>query len=389
MALEQLYETHQRLINSIDTKIQRYLYHEINWENRLIAITGQRGVGKTTLLLQRVQESEKDSLYLSADSLFIYKLGLFEIALNFYKQGGKTLFIDEIHKYPNWSGEVKHIYDALPSVSVVFTGSSILDLVKGYGDLSRRAVHYSLQGLSFREYLEFELGVKFSSYTLAEVFMGKVNLKLNSPLLYFNQYLAKGYYPFYKEPDYELKLLNVVNIILEVDIVQYLDLKSNAIAKLKKLLQIIAESVPFKPNISKIAQLSGIQRSQLLDYLSYLEKAGLIHMLSASTKGIQALGKPEKIYLNNPNLSFVLAANRQSNLGNIRETFFMSQLIQKYRPEIPKIGDFIVDGKTIEIGGKGKTGKQIKQTENPILVKDDIEFAYKNTIPLWHFGFLY
>jgi len=389
--MNRLYETHNRIVQQTKTRIKRYLYHQINWDNRLIAITGQRGTGKTTLLLQRIKEAKNktESLYISADSLFIYKLTLYEIALSFNNNGGKYLFIDEVHKYKNWSGEIKHIYDVIPSLNIVFTGSSILDIMKGYGDLSRRAVHYKLNGLSFREYLLFETGITYPTFNLTDIVLHKVQLELDTPLYHFNNYLKKGYYPFYKENDFELRLMNVINTVLEVDLVQHLDLKPSTIAKLKKLLQIISESVPFKPNVSKIATLTEISRSQILDYLNYLQRAGLIMMFQLDTKGIQGLGKPEKIYLNNTNLSMTLAGLENSNKGNNRETFFASHLKTIANITIPKKGDFSIDNITFEVGGKSKTKKQILHIKNSFLVKDDIEYGYQNTIPLWHFGFLY
>ncbi|MBE7443660.1 MAG: hypothetical protein KFKLKKLM_00254 [Flavobacteriales bacterium] len=389
--MQRLIDTQNRILRQADTSIKRYLYKQINWKNRLIAITGQRGTGKTTILIQRIKEAENSNeyLYISADSLFIYKLSLFEIALNFRNNGGKYLFIDEIHKYPSWSGEIKHIYDAIPDLNIVFTGSSILDIMKGYADLSRRAIHYTLQGLSFREYLLFETKVDFPTFTLDEIIHQKVTINLDKPLFHFNNYLKKGFYPFYKEEDFELKLMSVINTVLEVDLVQYLDLKPSTIAKLKKLLQIISESVPFKPNISKIADLTSISRSLLPEYFNYLERAGLITMLPSHTKGIQALGKPEKMYLSNTNLCHILVGNDHANIGNVRETFFASQLTSLHTLSIPKKGDFLVNELTFEIGGKNKTKSQIVDITNSYLVKDDIEVGYQNTIPLWHFGFVY
>jgi hypothetical protein len=389
--MQRLIDTQNRILQQADTSIKRYLFNQINWKNRLIAITGQRGTGKTTLLIQRIKEAENSSeyLYISADSLFIYKLSLFEIALNFRNNGGKYLFIDEIHKYASWSGEIKHIYDGIPDLYIVFTGSSILDIMKGYADLSRRAVHYKLQGMSFREYLLFETNTEIPTFTLNEIINQQVKIEIDKPLFHFHNYLEKGFYPFYKEEDFELKLMSVINTVLEVDLVQYLDLRPSTIAKLKKLLQIISESVPFKPNVSKIADLTDISRSLLPDYFNYLERAGLITLVQSSTKGVQSLGKPEKMYLNNTNLCTTLVGNNNTNLGNSRETFFASQLTPFHQLTIPKKGDFFIDDMTFEIGGKNKAKTQLSNIENSYLVKDDIEFGYQNTIPLWHFGFLY
>ena len=243
--------------------------------------------------------------------------------------------------------------------------------------------------MSFREYLYFETNINYKTYNLNEIVQGEFKENIDNPILYFNKYIRKGYYPFYKEEDYELKLLNVINTILEVDLIQYLDLKAASIAKLKKLLQIVSESVPFKPNLSKISDLTQISRSLLPDYLNYLERAGIISLINPSTKGIQSLGKPEKIYLNNTNLSYVLVGEKNMNIGNARETFFMSHAKVNHTVEVPEKGDFLIDKYYFEVGSKNKTNKQILNIPNAYLVKDDIEYAYKNTIPLWHFGFLY
>jgi predicted AAA+ superfamily ATPase len=389
--MEQLIETHHRILQQNRSDKRRYLYEQINWKNRLIAITGQRGVGKTTLLIQRIKEAKEPEsyLYISADSLFIYKLSLYEIALQFRNKGGKYLFIDEVHKYQNWSGEIKHIYDSIADINIVFTGSSILDIMKGDGDLSRRAVHYVLEGMSFREYLYFETGIKYVKYELKQLIENGFKESIEKPLYHFNRYLIKGYYPFYKEEDFELKLMSVINTILEVDLIQHLDLKPATAAKLKMLLQIISESVPFKPNLSKIADLTHISRSLLPDYLNYLERAGLIIAANSNTKGVQSLGKPEKIYLNNTNLSAVLVGQNNVNVGNTRETFFISQTKVAHEVKIPEKGDFIIDKFTFEVGGKSKKQKQIQAIPSAFIVKDDLEFAQGNIIPLWHFGFLY
>ena len=272
-------------------------------------------------------------------------------------------------------------------MNIAFTGSSILDIMKGYADLSRRAIHYVLSGLSFREYLFFETDAHLPSYSIEEIVSQKTNLEIDQPLFHFKNYLRKGFFPFYTEDDYDLRLLSIVNTVLEVDLIQYLEFRPATIAKLKKLLQIISESVPFKPNIKKIAELTNISRVLLLNYLQHLEKAGLILMVSASTKGIQGLSKPEKIYINNPNLCYAFG-NQSTNIGNIRETFFVNQLNQS-TVTIPPKGDFKVNDYIFEIGGKQKSAKQIQGITNAFLVKDDIEFGTQKTIPLWHFGFLY
>ncbi len=312
-----------------------------------------------------------------------------EVALQHYQNGGKRLFVDEIHKYENWSGEIKHIYDSISQMQLVFTGSSILDILKGYGDLSRRAATYMLHGLSFREYLNYELNQDFAKVDLEKICKGELIDEIDKPYFHFNNYLQKGYYPFYKEGAFEQKLLNVINAILEVDLLQYLDLRASTIGKLKKLLQIIAESVPFKPNLSKIAEKTSISRNLLLEYLSYMERAGLIHLVPASPKGIQGLSKPEKIYLNNPNLSYCLSNSQQVDTGNVRETFFLSQLSVQFQLNIPKKGDFQWKDQLFQIGGINKTVADYKEQKHITFALDKLEVPFKNQIPLWHFGFLY
>ncbi|HOK62151.1 ATP-binding protein, partial [Tenuifilum sp.] len=361
-----------------------------NWNARLIAITGPRGVGKTTLMLQKIKIENKidESLYVSLDNIYFSNHTLFELAGYFYRYGGRHLFIDEVHKYETWSQEIKNIYDSFPDLQIVFSGSSILDIYKGFGDLSRRVVPYHLNGLSFREYLIFETGQDSEAYSLDQILSQKVKIKLENPLIHFKKYLNHGYYPFYKDDDFMIRLTGTVNAVLEVDIPKYLDLKVSTIDKLKHLLQIISESVPFKPNYSKIADLIGVSRNLLPDYLAYLEKAGLILELTNETKGIRRLGKVNKVYLNNPNLAYMLSGEN-ANIGNIRETFFFNQLKLNHKVFSSETVDFKVEGNEFEIGGKSKGNKQISKLSNAYIVKDDIEYGFGNTIPLWHFGLLY
>lgn len=389
--MDELITIYRELINRVNTGFIRYLYKNIDWNARLISIIGARGVGKTTLLLQHIKLSniEDESLYVSADNIYFSRNNLFSLAGSFYKYGGKYLFIDEVHKYRNWSQEIKNIYDSYPGLHVVFTGSSILDIYKGFGDLSRRALSYTLHGLSFREFLLFEVGIKIRSVSLEDLCGGNIIFKIQKPLPLFKEYLKHGYYPFYKEGQFALRLNAMINTILEVDIPKHMELKTASIDKLKLLLQIITESSPFKPNISKIAEMMQVSRNILPDYFSYLERTNLVLLLKSNTKGIRALGKPEKVYLNNTNLMSVLSPE-DKNTGNIRETFFLNQLGIAHNCTLPASGDFMVDGHFLfEVGGKNKSHKQIVGRENSYVVKDDIEYGYGNTIPLWYFGMLY
>lgn len=389
--MEQLFHNSRQLIAQVDVSFKRYAYSKINWKNRLIGLTGPRGVGKTTLVLQYIQ-SELDlqkSLYVVAEDFYFASTRLTELAAQFVQLGGAHLIIDEIHKYPQWATELKLIHDYHPQLQVIFTGSSILDLKKGSSDLSRRAVMYTMQGLSFREYLYLFKGLEFPVYTLEQLLAHQTDFsKLALPLVAFGQYLKQGYYPFAEEPDFEMRLWQVVNQTLEVDIPTYAQMNVSTGRKLKQLLAIVAQSVPFKPNMSKIADLLGISRNNIADYLLYLEEAGMLAQLRTDTQGLRALGKVDKVYLDNTNLSAILAAD-QANVGNLRETFFLNQTRVLQQPTSSRFVDFTIAPYHFELGGKKKGQKQLANQPNAFVVKDDIEQAYLNVIPLWHFGFLY
>lgn len=390
--MEHLTEIFNLLMSRPKTLFVRYLYHQINWDNRLIAIVGPRGAGKTTLMLQRIKKDlwrEKNALYINADDLYFADNALYDFAATFYRNGGKYLFIDEAHKYENWSKEIKLIHDYFQDMHVVFTGSSILDIYKGSDDLSRRAILYYLNGLSFREYLEYEHKMIFPVYSLSDILSHKVELDgLEHPIPLFKEYLETGYYPFFKQPDYARRLQNVINMTIEMDIMQYADMNAASARKIKHLLYIISRSVPFKPNYSKIAELIGINRNQVRDYVNYLEKAGIIMQLHNHTNGIRALGKAEKLYLQNTNLAYAIG-NVNADIGNIRETFFLNQMKSQGEIFTSDSVDFSNGDYHFEIGGKSKKRKQIQHPENTIIVKDDMENGAGNTVPLWQFGFLY
>lgn len=389
--MEQLFHNSRQLIAQVDVSFKRYVYTKINWKNRLIGLTGPRGVGKTTLVLQYMQ-SELDlqkSLYVVAEDFYFASTRLTELAAQFVKLGGAHLIIDEIHKYPQWATELKLIHDYHPQLQVIFTGSSILDLKKGSSDLSRRAVMYTMQGLSFREYLYLFKGLEFPVYTLEQILAHQTDFsKLALPLVAFGQYLKQGYYPFAEEPDFEIRLRQVVNQTLEVDIPTYAQMNVSTGRKLKQLLAIVAQSVPFKPNMSKIADLLGISRNNIADYLLYLEEAGMLAQLRTDTQGLRALGKVDKVYLDNINLSAILAAD-QANVGNQRETFFLNQTRVLQQPTSSSFVDFTIAPFHFELGGKKKGQKQLANHAQAFVVKDGIEQPYLNVIPLWHFGFLY
>lgn len=388
--MNQLQGRFRKLLLETDTRFHRYMYDHIHWDSRMIGLTGPRGVGKTTLVLQYMKEKlpVDVSLYVTAEDFYFADHRLLELADDFVKRGGKHLFIDEIHRYKDWSKELKLIYDYHPELQVVFTGSSVLDINKGVADLSRRAVMYHMQGLSFREYLLLFHHISFPIYTLADVLQLKVDIPQQfHPLQFFPDYLKQGYYPF-PLTNRDIHIQQIVNLALESDIPQYAGMNVSTGRKLKQLLAIIAKSVPFKPNISSIATALNVSRNSVADYCLYIEEAGLIAQLRDDTGGIRGLGKVDKIYLDNTNLIYNLGGE-QSEIGNVRETFFFNQMRVNHDVVSSSVSDFSMDGYTFEIGGRKKGKKQIENVANAFVVKDDIEFAFGNTIPLWHFGFSY
>jgi len=389
--MKTLYQKFETLLQNTTTDFKRYLYDNISWNSRMVGIIGARGVGKTTMILQHIKEKldSKIALYVSADDMYFSENRLFDLADNFYKNAGEYLFIDEIHKYTDWSRELKNIYDSFPTLKVVFTGSSVLDILKGSADLSRRAIIYKLQGLSFREYLKLFHNYQTEVYSLNQIINNEAKLSnIEHPLPLFNDYLKRGYYPFGIEDEIDLRLGQIIVQTLESDIPQYANLNVGTSRKLKRLLSIIAESVPFKPNFSKISEIISVSRNSLDDYFSYMEKAGLIGQLRNETSGIRGLGKVDKVYLDNTNIIFNLVGDK-SNIGNIRETFFFNQMRVKNEVISSNKADFVIDNYTFEVGGKNKQQSQIEKDDKSFVVKDDIEYGFLNVIPLWTFGLNY
>lgn len=357
----------------------------------MLGLVGPRGVGKTTMLLQHIKLylPIEQTLYVSADNLYFMDHTLVDLANNFVKQGGKHLLVDEIHKYIGWSRELKQIYDTLPDLQLIFTGSSILDIYKGVADLSRRAPIYEMQGLSFREYLYLFHQVNAPIYSIDEILTHKVEIPgVAHPLPLFADYLKRGYYPFGRDDDYELKLEQVIYQTMEDDIPQYAMMNVSTGRKLRQLLVIISKSVPFKPIMTKLAELIGVSRNQLGDYLLYIEKAGMITQLRDKTGGIRGLGKVDKVYIDNTNLAYILG-NKATDVGNLRETFFINQMrVNNDVIAAPK-ADFLIGERTFEVGGKKKGQRQIADSTEGYIVKDDIEVGYLNVVPLWAFGLNY
>ena len=369
----------------------RYMFDQISWESRMFGLVGPRGVGKSTMILQYIKE-HRDSrhiLYIGADHLYFSSHTLVETVDEFVKESGEQIFIDEIHKYENWSRELKQIYDSHPDVKVGFTGSSVLDIYKGFADLSRRAPVFMMQGLSFREYLQLFHDIKVPVYTLDDVLALSAKVAdVSHPLPLFRDYLQRGYYPFSGESDFEIRLRQVINQTMEVDIPQYANMNASTGRKLKKLLAVIAQSVPFKPVMDSLATVVGVSRNVLPDYFLYMEQAGMIGQLRDDTGGIRGVGKVEKVYLDNTNMAYLLGGDA-ADIGNIRETFFFNQMRVVSDVISSRISDFEIDGKTFEVGGKNKGKKQLSEAKEGYVVKDDIEFGSGNIIPLWAFGLLY
>jgi len=397
--MELLFEQFQRLLQKTDLSIKRYLYHTIDWKNRLIAITGARGSGKTTLMLQYIKTKlakSSQTMYVSLDNIYFNENKLLIFIDTFVKNDGKYLFLDEVHKYPNWAIEIKNAYDIYKNLKIVFTGSSALEIHKSKADLSRRAVVYELAGLSFREFLLFTHGKKISTYSLKEILQHHIKIAKEisntiKPIPAFNNYLKYGYYPFFLENKqaYTSQLQQAISLTIETDLPSIHSVDFSSIQKLKKLLYVLSQSVPSTPNISKLANRIETTRTSLLLYLHYLEKASLIKQLRSNSKGLSMLSKAEKIYPGNPNIMFALAEEKPDK-GTLREVFLLNQLEIAHTLYSSDTADFLINNiYTVEVGGKGKDYTQIKQTKNAYLAVDDIEIGYHHKIPLWLFGFLY
>ena len=399
--MEELIQKSDKKISSVSLEIQRYLLPEIDSQNRMTIIKGARGVGKTTMLLQYAriirETSDSEVLYVALDDLFFQGTSLYQLAEEFSKKyNGHLLLLDEVHKYPGWSRELKLIYDDIPELRLVVTSSSLLDIYQSEADLSRRAVPLLLKELSFREFLIFEKGPSFEAITLPELLEHHRTLSHRilseiKPLFEFYKYQQYGMYPYFLEgvTSFEDKLLRTVNLILEVDLPSVEALDYQYIVKLKKLLFAISTSAPFTPNVSKLSERIGISRPGLIKALHYLERARLIISINKHNKGISILSKPDKLFVNNPNIQLALAG-KHVNQGALRESFFINQIEGLYSAVLPPKGDFLIDNQyTFEIGGRGKSSRQVHGIPDSFVVKDDIENGMGNTIPLWLFGFLY
>ena len=412
--MEQLFEINNSLIRQVDDKFTRSLAYQINWNSRLIEIRGARGVGKTTMLLQQVKKRHgsgpQTGLYASLDDPYFYSNSIIELAEGFVKYGGEALFLDEVHKYPakhersDWSSEIKTVYDRYPDLRIVYTGSSMLGLYKGKGDLSRRRVVYHLQGLSFREYLLFHGHLNHNVLSLKRILTEHETITRQLPtklkvLRHFHQYLEYGYYPFHLEHKnlisknkklYYSQLNDILSLIMEIDIPSVTEITFDKVVKVKKLLAVISTSAPYTPELKRLKQEIGIADDRtLLRYLHYLHESAIVNVIHKASKGNQVFRKPDKLYLENTNLMHALG-QRHADAGNIRETFFLNQMKADHAVHVAESGDFQIDQRYVfEIGGKNKQQLQIRNIDHAYIAADDIESGFGNRIPLWLFGFLY
>ncbi|MEM1325567.1 MAG: AAA family ATPase [Bacteroidota bacterium] len=400
--MQELFQKSDRLITNISTKIQRTIPASINWDWRLNALFGARGTGKTTLLLQRakyLKSQNKEVLYVSLDDLYFTENRLLDLVDGFQRMGGNYLFVDEVHKYPGWARELKNIYDNFPDLIVTFSGSSILEIFKQEVDLSRRALRYELPGLSFREYLAFTDTITLEPISFEDLIhrhrqIAAMITSQIKPIPYFKQYLQSGYYPFFmeQERDYTLTLSQIIQLIVESDLRTMEGFDTAYSRKILQLLRIIAGTAPFKPNISKLSERIGITRKTLLQYLHYLHKARLTSALHLPEKHIGVLQKPDKLFLQNPNLYYAIHPT-EVEVGSVRETFFQNQMSVSFEVHLHKKADFSISHQgqeyIFEVGGRNKKSTQINDLENAYLALDDTETGYGNRIPLWLFGLLY
>lgn len=389
--MNRLHEYMRRLLEATTSTFYRYLYDEIQWDDRMLGIVGPRGVGKTTLLLQRIRDAHSldDTLYLSADALYFADHSLYDVAETFCREGGTYLFIDEVHKYPGWSRELKAIYDTLPDLRICFTGSSILEIEKGDADLSRRAPKYLLEGLSFREYLALFHNMELEPLTLERILAHETSIpSVRHPIKWFKEYLRRGYYPFGADPAFDIKLDQVIARTLEVDIPQFANMSAATGRKLLRLLTLVGSLAPFTPNMSSIASKIRVSRNNVEEYLGYLEKAGMVAQLRSGAGGLGALSKVEKVYLDNTNILYNLAG-ADANIGAVRETFFFNQMRVRHDVRSSRTGDFSIGDMTFEVGGRHKGADQLRGVERGYVVRDDIEYGHDHVIPLWAFGLTY
>lgn len=398
--METLFKKHKMYISQVSMDIVREAMKEVRWDKQLVAIKGSRGVGKTTLIRQYIRSrygiNAGDALYCVMDSMYFTTHSLLNLAERFYQMGGKHLFLDEIHKYPTWSKELKEIIDLYPSLKIVFSGSSLIQILNADADLSRRVLSYTMEGLSFREFLRFYKGIDMPTYQLQEILSNpdEICQKVNSvcrPQKMFEEYLRVGYYPFYDgdETDYYSRIENVIDFIIEQEMTQFCGVESAYTRKIKAMLLFLSDSIPYEVNIAKLASYIELNKNTVLSYLGSMKKAELLQLLYTDNKSVTKMQKPDKIYIHNPNMLYALAQTQR--IGTIRECFVVNQLSVKHTVEYGKtVGDFKIDGKiTIEVGGNDKSFDQIADVPDSYIFADNMEFPVGKKLPLWIAGFTY
>lgn len=423
--MDALFRANNRRIEEAQTNYLRYLYGNIDWEERLIGIKGAKGVGKTTLLLQHIKlafPNRSQAFYVSLDNIWFSSHTLSELVEYLYTHGVTHLFLDEVHKYPTWIRELKNIYDDYPQLHIVFTGSSLLEIDHAEGDLSRRLRIYTLHGLSFREYLDINNIAHLPVLSMEEILNNHMQQASSitskvKVIPHFEKYIRTGYYPFFletgSEESYFERLQQVVSTVIENDIPAVEKIEYETLQKAKRLLMTLAQSAPFTPNIANLCALLSTTRNQLIHLLSLLERVALIRQLHAGNKGLKALGKPDKIFFDNTNLMYALGTI--ADAGTARESFFSSMMSYNHTIQYAKQGDLQVDGRHVfelteqreesqtrlgypesrrkstigQVGGKGKGFTQIADLPDSYVVADGIEIGFGNKIPLWMFGLLY
>lgn len=394
--MERLVKISEKRIKLVDTGFVRYLYNQIDWDQRLTIVKGARGTGKTTLLLQRLKQLDEKGIYLSLDDFYFESNRLLLLIEQLYESGFRYFFLDEVHQYLHWSKDLKNLYDNFSDIKMVVTGSSVLQIDKGKADLSRRATIYHLYGLSFREFLVFDKNISFNTFDLENLlqdhiyYSPEINDKIDV-LKAFHQYLNYGYYPFFKTDKtfYHQKLQQILQMITELDIPSTETINYSSMRSMKQLLYVLSQIVPYTPNIQKLADKTGVPRNSILKSIDLLQKGSILNLLRANNKGVSYLQKPEKIFLENPNLAYTFS-DGNPNKGNLRETFFFNQLKVNHSVSSSKFADFMIDHAfTFEVGGASKTDRQITGIPQAFIAADDLENGIKNKIPLWLFGFLY
>ena len=398
--METLIKKHKMFISQTSMDIVRDMVNQVNWSKPLVAIKGSRGVGKTTMMRQYIRQTygvnAGEALYCVLDSIYFTSNSLFDLAERFYQLGGKHLFLDEVHKYPTWSKEIKEINDLYPTLKITFTGSSLIQILNADADLSRRVLSYTMEGLSFREFLLFYKGIKLPQCTLADILKNadqiceEVNARCR-PQKMFEEYLRVGYYPFYDgdETEYYSRLENVVNFIIDQEMTAFCGLEPAYTRRVKAMLLFLANNVPYEVNIAKLASYLELSKNTILNYLSNMQRAELLNLLYADNKSVTKMQKPDKIFIHNPNMLLALGDN--CPIGTLRECFVVNQLRVNHEVEYSKnAGDFKVDGKiTFEVGGEGKTFEQIAGMPDSYVLADNMEFPVGKKLPIWLVGLTY